>query len=43
IRWQWVKGHSGHVENERVDRLANRAIVRLLAARAGSDRNATAD
>ena len=22
IRWQWVKGHDGHVENERVDRLA---------------------
>ncbi len=22
IRWHWVKGHAGHVENERVDRLA---------------------
>lgn len=22
ITWQWVKGHDGHVENERVDRLA---------------------
>ncbi len=22
VRWQWVKGHSGHVENERVDRAA---------------------
>ena len=22
ITWQWVRGHSGHVENERVDKLA---------------------
>ncbi len=26
ITWHWVKGHSGHDENERVDQLANRAI-----------------
>lgn len=22
VDWRWVKGHAGHVENERVDRLA---------------------
>jgi ribonuclease HI len=26
IEWKWVKGHSGHPENERVDGLANKAI-----------------
>ncbi len=26
VSWEWVKGHSGHDENERVDLLANRAI-----------------
>ena len=25
VSWQWVKGHDGHVENERVDRLASAA------------------
>lgn len=25
ITWQWVKGHNGHPENERVDRLASDA------------------
>lgn len=29
IEWQWVKGHSGHRENELVDQLANRGIDEL--------------
>ncbi len=27
ISWQWVKGHAGHPENERADRLASDAAV----------------
>ena len=26
ISWKWVRGHQGHIENERCDRLANMAI-----------------
>ena len=27
IQWKWIKGHSGHPENERADQLANEAII----------------
>ena len=30
VIWHWVKGHSGHCENEIVDQLANRGIDELL-------------
>jgi ribonuclease HI len=29
IRWHWVRGHSGHPENERADALANRGVASL--------------
>ena len=29
IEWHWVKGHSGHFENELVDQLANQGIDEL--------------
>ena len=28
VEWIWVKGHAGHVENERADALARAAIRR---------------
>ena len=32
IDWQWVKGHAGHAENERVDALARAAMPTRTAA-----------
>ena len=29
VEWAWVKGHSGHPENELADQLANRGIEEL--------------
>ncbi len=31
VRWEWVRGHSGHPENELADQLANQAIDELMA------------
>jgi len=31
IEWKWVRGHAGHVENERCDELARAAIREMLA------------
>jgi len=30
VEWHWVRGHSGHPENEMADALANQAIDELL-------------
>jgi ribonuclease HI len=33
IDWRWVKGHAGHAENERADRLACDAAMQFANAR----------
>lgn len=29
VQWEWVRGHTGHPENERCDELANEAVAEL--------------
>ncbi len=29
VQWVWIRGHNGHVENERCDELARQAIGRM--------------
>ncbi|MEZ5609678.1 MAG: ribonuclease HI [Rhodocyclaceae bacterium] len=35
IEWVWVKGHAGHVENERADALARQGVESIRAGRSG--------
>ncbi len=33
VDWHWVKGHAGHPENERADRLAAKGLGEVMGAR----------
>jgi ribonuclease HI len=33
VDWRWVKGHAGHVMNERADELARRGMLEMLGER----------
>ena len=35
VKWEWIKGHAGHAENERADELAREAIAAMRAAQEG--------
>jgi ribonuclease HI len=35
VEWRWVKGHSGHPENERADALANQGLKELRSRQHG--------
>lgn len=37
IKWEWVRGHSGHLENELVDALANETLDRHLKRDGSAD------
>jgi len=30
VKWYWIKGHSGHPENERADALANKGVDEII-------------
>ena len=36
VEWRWLKGHAGHVENERADELAREEIRRAQARHDGA-------
>jgi ribonuclease HI len=46
VDWRWVKGHAGHVENERADALAREGMKPFLkkkSKKAGTGASATAE
>jgi ribonuclease HI len=42
VEWHWVRGHAGHPENERADRLARAEIRKLRDSMQDSDKSPSA-
>jgi ribonuclease HI len=40
VRWEWVKGHAGHIENERADQLAREGMEPFKPAKTKTKRDA---
>ncbi len=38
VRWHWLRGHTGHVQNERADELAREAITEMRDAGSGTNK-----
>ena len=43
IEWKWVRGHKGHPQNERCDKMAKQAIEKGLAQRGDPENHKTAE
>jgi ribonuclease HI len=43
VNWHWVKGHAGHPENERADKLARDAITTMRAEQAAEKQKPSSD
>ncbi len=40
VRWEWIKGHAGHAENERADELARAGMKPFKPKKDGAERQA---
>lgn len=41
VRWHWIRGHAGHPENERADKLARRGMKPFLRKKKEEDNDAS--
>ncbi len=43
VDWRWLKGHAGHIDNERCDELANECLARIVKEHSREELNAKLD